>query len=71
MEKSKGEDKYGFKSIKVRWKTYMRLRKYKIKMESEALERGDDARYSMDRLINAMLDLIETAFAPVEDEEEC
>jgi len=63
------KSKIEWKDIKIHKETYMRLRRYKTKMEFEALERGEDEQYSMDRLINAMLDLIETAFAPVDEEE--
>ena len=66
----RGNGKY--RNIKVKPETYLRLRNYQNKMELHYLERGEEVRFSMDDVINALLDLIEAAkieFKEVEEDE--
>lgn len=48
-------------TVKVKPSTYRRLRLYQSRMELQDLERGKTVRYSMDDIINAMLNLLEMA----------
>jgi len=54
-------------TIKVRPDTYRRLKLYQAKM---VLQSNGERSYTMDDVINAMLNLIEIAFKEAEEEEE-
>lgn len=50
-----------YKTVKVKPETYRRLRYYQNVMELQAFDRGEEARFSLDDVINAALNLTESA----------
>lgn len=61
MESKEKKGKFDFITIKVRPSTYRRLRIFKNRMELLYLEDGKEVRFSMDDIINALINLIEKA----------
>lgn len=59
-----------YKNIKVKPETYRRLRIYKNRMELKALEKGEEERFSMDRVVGALLDFLEAAEIKIDGEAE-
>jgi len=56
------------KDVKVTYENYTRLRLYQNKMEHKALESAEPERYSMDRVIGALLDFVESSEIKLEKE---
>jgi len=53
-------------NIKVKTNTYKRLRLYQAKM---MIDSGGEEKYSMDQVIGALLDFLETADITLEEKE--
>jgi hypothetical protein len=58
---SKVPRRWEYRNIKVKPETYKRLRYYQNLMELQTFQRGDEVRYTMDGVIKALLDLLESA----------
>jgi hypothetical protein len=55
------EKRWEYRNIKVKPATYRRLRYYQNLMELQSFEKGEEVRYTMDTVISALLDLLESA----------
>ena len=70
MKTEKIKAKREYRNIKVKPETYVRLRNYQNKMELHYLEQGEEVRFSMDDVINALLNLVEMSEIKFDEEEE-
>jgi len=70
MKTEKIKAKREYRNIKVKPETYVRLRNYQNKMELHYLEQGEEVRFSMDDVINALLNLVEMSEIKFDEEKE-
>lgn len=64
------EDKYPYKNVKVKPETWKRLRVLKNTMELQALESGEEETYSMDRVIDALINFLDATEIKFDEKEE-
>jgi len=62
------KEKTRYKNVKVKPETWKKLRKLKNTMELEALESGEEETYSMDRVIDALINFLAAAEIKFDEE---